>query len=205
MAMDSNSSVFGGMFGGNYGSKDPSMNVGLNSNPAMSQLSPYLSVDPAWLRAQDEFIPLENNEQRRGRMELAFSQIGGLTMLGGAVGGCQGLYKGLLDTKHISGPIRRTQLINYVSKRVSGTANTLGTVAVMYSALGCLFYYGRGKQEDSINSLAAGAVTGALYQSPSGLRRAGIGGLVGLAFAAGIVAFHSLDKSDNRLNSSMYF
>ena len=28
MAMDSNSSVFGGMFGGNYGSKDPSMNVG---------------------------------------------------------------------------------------------------------------------------------------------------------------------------------
>lgn len=49
----------------------------VSSNPVTSQLSPYLSVDPAYLQNQDEFIPLEGNKHYRGRFELAFSQIGG--------------------------------------------------------------------------------------------------------------------------------
>ena len=57
------------------------------------------------------------------------------------------------------------RVINYVSKRVSGTANTLGSVAVVYSALGCLLYWGRGSKEDSANTLLAGSLTGEGYES----------------------------------------
>merc|ERR1719309_1794557 len=105
-------------------------------------------------------------------MELAFTQIGGLTMGGAAIGGVSGLYKGLLETKNVKGAVRRTQLINYATKRVSAASHVLGSIAVMYSALGCMLYYGRGKKEDSINTLAAGGLTGALYGSAGGLKRA---------------------------------
>ncbi|KAF2360930.1 Mitochondrial inner membrane translocase subunit Tim17/Tim22/Tim23/peroxisomal protein PMP24 [Trinorchestia longiramus] len=219
------------------------MNVPLTSTPTSSQLSPYLSVDPSYLQNQPEFIPLEGAQPRRGRFELAFSQIGSLVMLGGAMGGVQGLYKGLQETAAAghTGKIRRTQVLNFVTKRVSGSANTLGTVAVMYSALGCMLYWGRGSKEDSANTLLAGvlnfvtkrvsgsantlgtvavmysalgcmlywgrgskedsantllagSLTGALYQSSGGLRKAGIGGAVGLALAGLFVACTSRDK-----------
>ncbi|KAA0202165.1 hypothetical protein HAZT_HAZT006064 [Hyalella azteca] len=168
----------------------------LTSTPASSQLSPYLSVDPSYLQNQPEFIPLEGAQPRRGRFELAFSQIGGLVMLGGSIGGVQGLYKGLQETAVAghTGKIRRTQVINFVTKRVSGSANTLGTIAVLYSALGCMLYWGRGNKEDSANTLLAGSLTGALYQSSGGLRKAGIGGVVGLALAGLFVACTSRDK-----------
>ena len=42
-----------------------------------SQLSPYLSIDPSYLQNQPEFISLEGARPRRGRFEMAFSQIGG--------------------------------------------------------------------------------------------------------------------------------
>lgn len=126
-------------------------------------------------------------------------------MIGAAGGGMSGLYKGLIETKNVTGAVRRTQLINYVTKRVSGTSNVLGSIAVMYSCLGCMLYYGRGKQEDFINTLVAGGLTGALYQCAGGLRRAGIGGAVGLGISAAIAAFHESDKTDDRLNYSSYF
>lgn len=50
----------------------------MTSNPGLSQLSPYLNFDPAYLQTtQPEFIALEGASQKRGRFELAFSQIGG--------------------------------------------------------------------------------------------------------------------------------
>lgn len=50
----------------------------MTSNPGLSQLSPYLNFDPAYLQtSQPEFIALEGASQKRGRFELAFSQIGG--------------------------------------------------------------------------------------------------------------------------------
>lgn len=50
----------------------------VTSNPGLSQLSPYLNFDPAYLQtSQPEFIALEGASQKRGRFELAFSQIGG--------------------------------------------------------------------------------------------------------------------------------
>lgn len=49
-------------------------------------------------------------------------------------------------------------------KQGSGTANTLGTLAVLYSACGVLLQYVR-DQDDNINTIIAGSATGLLYKS----------------------------------------
>lgn len=106
-------------------------------------------------------------------------------MVGAGVGGAAGLYNGIRATAlaNQTGKLRRTQLLNHVMKQGSATANTLGTLAVMYSAFGTLLQYGRG-EDDDINTVVAGAATGLLYKSTSGLRRCLIGGGVGLALTS---------------------
>lgn len=49
-------------------------------------------------------------------------------------------------------------------KQGSSTANTLGTLAVMYSGFGVLLQWARG-EDDEINTLLAGTATGLLYKS----------------------------------------
>lgn len=85
-------------------------------------------------------------------------------------------------------------------KRGAASANTLGVVAFMYSGLGCLFYYARGSQEDEINTLGAGTLTGLLYKSTAGLKKCAMGGVIGLAASAAYVAFSSRDKLKDQYN-----
>lgn len=49
-------------------------------------------------------------------------------------------------------------------KQGSATANTLGTLAVMYSGFGVLLSWARG-EDDEINTIIAGTATGLLYKS----------------------------------------
>ncbi|XP_076034723.1 translocase of inner mitochondrial membrane 23 isoform X2 [Oratosquilla oratoria] len=127
-----------------------------------------------------------------------------LCMIGASLGGTHGLYRGLQETSAAghTGKIRRTQLLNYVMKRGSASANTLGVVAVMYSGLGCLLYWGRGSHEDELNTLGAGTLTGLLYKSTAGLKKCAIGGAVGLALSAACIAFSSRDKLKQQYGSS---
>ena len=86
--------------------------ISVHSNPNLAPLSPYLNVDPTYIgRGQPEFIFPEGASHRRGRFELAFSQIGGSVMVGASLGGMNGLYKGFRDTSLAGhqGSVRRTQ------------------------------------------------------------------------------------------------
>ena len=85
-------------------------------------------------------------------------------------------------------------MINYVMKRGAASANTLGVVAVMYAGLGTLLSYARGTEEDPIDTLAAGTLTGLLFKSTAGARKCAAGGIVGLGVASLICAFSSRDK-----------
>jgi mitochondrial import inner membrane translocase subunit TIM23 len=67
-------------------------------------------------------------------------------------------------------------------KQGAATANTLGTLSVMYSVFGVILQYSRG-EDDEINTVVAGGATGLLYKSTSGLRRCALGGGVGLALS----------------------
>lgn len=68
-------------------------------------------------------------------------------MAGAAVGGVSGFFQGLKSTTMLgqSGALRRTQMLNFVMKTGSARANTLGTIAVMYSSFGVIISYLRGK------------------------------------------------------------
>jgi len=153
------------------------------SQKKLTQLSPYLNYDPKYLNiSQPEFIFPEGAAKQRGRFELAFAQIGSSVMVGAGIGGAAGLYNGIRSTAlaEQTGKLRRTQLLNHVMKQGSATANTLGTLAVMYSAFGVLISWARG-DDDDINTVLAGTATGLLYKSSAGLRRCAMGGGIGLA------------------------
>lgn len=78
-----------------------------------------------------------------------------------------GFYNGVRATTlaQQTGKLRRTQLLNHVMKQGSGTANTLGTLAVMYSAFGVILQWARGDVDDELNTVLAGTATGLLYKS----------------------------------------
>lgn len=61
-----------------------------------SNFNPYLNFDASLLTPSgDEYIyPDGVQRHRRGRFELAFSQIGGSVMTGAAIGGSVGSYRG---------------------------------------------------------------------------------------------------------------
>ncbi|XP_015520904.1 mitochondrial import inner membrane translocase subunit Tim23 isoform X1 [Neodiprion lecontei] len=158
----------------------------VTSQPGLAPLSPYLNFDPSYLPAsQPEFIFPEGAVKQRGRLELAFSQIGAACIIGAGLGGTSGFYKGIKATTLAgqTGNLRRTQLINHVMKHGSSLANTLGVISVMYSGFGVILSWARGT-DDSINTLGAATATGMLFKSTSGLRKCASGGGIGFAIAA---------------------
>lgn len=68
-------------------------------------------------------------------------------MVGAALGGVGGFYNGLKSTTKLgqTGPLRRTQMLNYIMKQGAARANTLGTIAVLYSGFGVILSWLRGK------------------------------------------------------------
>lgn len=165
----------------------------LAQSRSVSLASPYLNYDPRYFQqAQPEFIFPEGASKQRGRFELAFSQIGSSVMIGAGIGGIAGFYNGVRATNlaQQTGVLRRTQLLNHVMKQGSATANTFGTVAVLYSAFGVLCSWVRG-EDDELNTIVAGSATGLMYKSTAGLKKCAIGGGIGLAASLIWVLFNS--------------
>lgn len=73
-------------------------------------------------------------------------------------------------------------MVNATVKHGSGYAQPAGAAVLMFSIFEILLKNVRAN--DELNSLAAGAFTGALYRSPHGLRAAAKGSGVGLGLAA---------------------
>ncbi|XP_055547458.1 mitochondrial import inner membrane translocase subunit Tim23 [Wyeomyia smithii] len=178
-----------------FGSASPAL-----PSQHIQPLSPYLNYDSRYLQTQPEFIFPEGASKQRGRFELAFSQIGSSAMIGAGIGGMAGLYNGMRATAlaNQTGKLRRTQLLNHVMKQGAGTANTLGTIAVMYSAFGVLLQWTRG-EDDEINTIAAGGATGLLYKSTAGLRKCAIGCGIGLALSSLYVLWGITGGSSKKL------
>jgi len=187
---------FGGLGGLGGFSAPPSDFGSVPLTSGSGVVSPYLNFDPALLNPanQDSFIFPEGIGSRQGgRFELAFSQIGGSVLAGGAVGGTVGLFKGVTETKRAdyTGALRRTQILNYVTKRSAATAQMLGVVALMYSALGVLISKCRDSEDDAANTIAASTLTGFLFKSTAGWKKCLRGGAAGAALGGLYVAVTS--------------
>ncbi|KAK9744974.1 hypothetical protein QE152_g7274 [Popillia japonica] len=129
--------------------------------------SPYLNYDPVYMPpSQPEYIFLDGSNKQRGRFELAFGQIGASCMIGASIGGGMGFVNGLKATtlEGQTGKLRRTQMLNHIMKKGSATANTLGSIAVIYSAFGVILSWARGTDDD-LNTITAATATGLLYKS----------------------------------------
>ncbi|XP_006630991.1 mitochondrial import inner membrane translocase subunit Tim23 [Lepisosteus oculatus] len=180
----------GGLFGG--GAPEYS-NTELAGVPltGMSPLSPYLNVDPRYLvQDSEEFILPTGANKTRGRFELAFFTIGGCCITGAAFGAVNGLRLGLKETRDMTwSKPRNVQILNLVTRQGATWANTLGSLALLYSVFGVVIEKTRGA-EDDLNTLGAGTLTGMLYKSTGGLRGAARGGLMGLALT-GLYALYN--------------
>lgn len=194
--MDQNStkrSIFGGMFG-SPNSSDPDLNIPVTgSRPGIQ--SPYLNYDPAYLTPDaDQFIFPEGAESQRGRFEKAFSQIGGSVMVGAGVGGINGIVSGLKETKELTGAVKRTQMLNFITKQGAASAQTLGVIALIYSIFGVALSKLRGNTEDDINTLSAATMTGIVFKSRAGQKAMLKGGGIGFGLASLYVAFKNKDR-----------
>jgi len=158
---------------------------GLGPNQTNLQgLSPYLNIDPSYLQTSSpEF--LFDQEAKRGGMEKSFTAIGSSVVLGAAAGGAYGLYDGVRATSLLAmkGRLRRTQIMNYTLKSGASVSNSLGSIAVIYSSLYCLLSLAH-EEDDEMKSMVTGAVTGSLFKSTAGVKKCGMGGLVGLGLAS---------------------
>lgn len=159
-------------------------------------MSPYLNFDPQFLPTnEDQFIFPEGAGRHRGRFELMFSQIGGSVFAGAAVGGVNGMYNGYKEIRGVtemSEKVKRTQMLNFITKRAAASAQSLGVIALLYSLFGLGLQFGRGK-DDEYNTLTAATATGLLYKSAGGLRKSLIGGGVGFGLAAAYILFVKSD------------
>ncbi|KAF2220168.1 Tim17/Tim22/Tim23/Pmp24 family-domain-containing protein [Elsinoe ampelina] len=113
----------------------------------------------------------------------------GVTYLTGlTVGGAWGLAEGLNRLPPSSPPkLRLNSALNAITRRGPFLGNSAGVLAMVYNGFNSTIGYYRGKH-DSMNSITAGALSGALFKSTKGPRQMMISsGLV--ATAAGAWAF----------------
>jgi len=181
----------GSLFGGSAPEYSHSELAGVPLT-GMSPLSPYLNVDPRYLvQDNDEFILPTGASKTRGRFELAFFTIGGCCITGATFGTLNGLRMGLKETRDMAwSKPRNVQILNMVTRQGASWANTLGSVALLYSIFGVAIEKARGA-EDDINTVAAGTLTGMLFKSTSGLRGVARGGLVGLAMSGAYALYNN--------------
>uniref|UniRef100_A0A673TMN3 Mitochondrial import inner membrane translocase subunit TIM23 n=1 Tax=Suricata suricatta TaxID=37032 RepID=A0A673TMN3_SURSU len=151
----------------------------------MNPLSPYVNVDPHYLvQDTDEFILPTGANKTRGRFELAFFTIEGCCMTGAACGAMNGLWLGLKETQNMpwSKP-RNVQILNMVTRQGALWANTLGSLALLYSVFGVIIEKTRGA-EDDLNTIAVGSMMGMLHKCTGGFRGVARGGLAGLTLTS---------------------
>lgn len=142
------------------------------------------ALDPAQLHPMAnlnkglEYLDLESNSQRaegliasRGWGEDLSYGTGAVYLMGLATGGFTGLVEGMRSTANVQSPkLRLNAILNSVTRRGPFVGNTAGVLTLTYNVVGTLIDYARGGYHDDAGSLAAGAVTGALYNISRGVK-----------------------------------
>ncbi|CAO3645123.1 unnamed protein product [Cunninghamella echinulata] len=102
--------------------------------------------------------------------------LGGLT-LGGAIGLAEGLKKSAANSTNMR--VRLNTTLNTITRRGPGLGNSVGVIAMMYNGTTAMIDATRGTH-DIFSSVAAGAISGAIFKSTAGPRA--------IAFSSGACA-----------------
>ncbi|XP_015679046.1 mitochondrial import inner membrane translocase subunit Tim23 [Protobothrops mucrosquamatus] len=201
-AGNSKSSSFAGLFGAGGVAGPGYSHADLAGVPltGMNPLSPYLNVDPRYLiQVRPPRLLSCSSKKTNGLFPLLFYLLGGWTISRAAFGALNGLRLGLKETQNMAwSKPRNVQVLNMVTRQGALWANTLGSLALLYSAFGVIIEKTRGA-EDDLNTVAAGTMTGMLYKSTGGLRGVARGGIAGLM----LTGLYSLYNNWEHMRGSM--
>ncbi|CCF58679.1 hypothetical protein KAFR_0F00820 [Kazachstania africana CBS 2517] len=105
---------------------------------------------------------------------------GTVYLLGLGIGGVSGLFHGLQNLPPNSpGKLKLNTVLNSITKRGPFLGNSAGILALSYNIINSSIDSIRGKH-NTMNSVAAGALTGAIFKSSKGLKP--------MAYASGLMA-----------------
>lgn len=167
-----------------------------SSLPDPSQLHPLAGLNPSSL----SYLTLEESAlsdlpgsqsalpSRGWSDDLCYGT--GVTYLTAlSIGGTWGMIEGLNRSPASAPPkLRLNSVLNSVTRRGPFLGNSAGVIAMVYNGVNSTIGYWRGKH-DSVNSVAAGALSGMLFKSTRGVRPMLIsGGLVAGAAGAWAVS-----------------
>lgn len=117
---------------------------------------------------------------------------GATYLLGLSIGGTWGLAEGLKKHADATPRIKLNGVLNSVTRRGPFLGNSAGVLALVYNGINSTIGYYRGKH-DTANSVAAGALAGALFKSTRGLKPvAWSSAIVGMAAGAWSVGSKAL-------------
>ncbi|CAK7913061.1 mitochondrial import inner membrane translocase subunit Tim23p [[Candida] anglica] len=109
---------------------------------------------------------------------------GAVYLLGLGIGGAYGFQEGLKNLPKNAPPrLQLNTVLNHITKRGPYLGNSAGVLALTYNLIDASLDAARGKHDD-INSVAAGALAGAIFRSSAGLRPMGYSTVL-MAGAAG--------------------
>lgn len=156
---------------------DPNANSAssfLNANLDTSKLHPLAGLDSGV-----EYFSLEDNETihydgllpSRGWNDDLCYGTGVLYLSGLGVGGFSGLMEGL-RTVQADAPakIKVNHVLNTITKRGPFLGNSMGVLGIFYNFLNSKVLFDIRGKHDSANSIVAGALAGALFRAPRGLK-----------------------------------
>ncbi|KAF8860466.1 Tim17-domain-containing protein [Acephala macrosclerotiorum] len=108
------------------------------------------------------------------------------------VGGAWGLQEGLRRSNGQPPKLRLNSVLNAVTRRGPFLGNSAGVIAMVYNGFNSFIGHMRGKH-DSVNSIAAGALSGMIFKSTRGIRPMMIsGGIVATVAGAWAVTRKAL-------------
>jgi import inner membrane translocase subunit TIM23 len=108
------------------------------------------------------------------------------------VGGAWGLQEGLRRSNGQPPKLRLNSVLNAVTRRGPFLGNSAGVIAMVYNGFNSFIGHMRGKH-DSVNSIAAGALSGMIFKSTRGVRPMLISGSI-VATVAGAWAVSQIIK-----------
>ncbi|KAF5361834.1 hypothetical protein D9756_002610 [Leucocoprinus leucothites] len=115
---------------------------------------------------------------------------GTMYLSGLTLGGLWGLREGARRPLAVSNSrLRINSVLNSVTRRGTFIGNSAGVMALVYNAINSSIDSARGKH-DTLGSMAAGALTGALYKSTAGVRPV----IVAATIASGMAGVWSVVK-----------
>ncbi|GAX80700.1 hypothetical protein CEUSTIGMA_g8135.t1 [Chlamydomonas eustigma] len=178
-----------------------------SSQPSARLYDPYEGISQAVgvrkqvfkLPQQPEFLfEEEANVRRRGWGENLQFYVGLGYILGGGSGVGAGLYRFATIKPDVIGPdtvkLKANRFLNSIGMYARPLANNCGILGLYFSAADSIIFNQLDKNglPESMSSILAGGVSGAIFRLPRGPRSALIAGAVGTVAGTGIVALRTI-------------